>query len=175
MGDHHEPSDASRAVVDYHERPDPNAPQDTMWCASGGLMSMPSLSFAEKVRQARHLDAVLEGFGSESDDENDDHFREREADVEAALSRSARAFAQSAAAISLHGGAADDAASQASTRLESASVGSVPSTSDSFGSYGVQPPPLLSVASGGSSASSSSAPPSARSHGGASSSSHTAA
>ena len=126
-----------------------------MWTASGGVMGQASFSFAEKVRQARQLDQLLEGFSSGDDDEGDQF----EGDLEAAceffensnsiLTSTVKAAAKAAASASFRRGEStlSDAASDASTRLESASgaSSSVPSSSRSS----------LPQSSAGSSASSS--------------------
>ena len=118
-------------------------------------MASQSLSFAEKVRQARQLDAVLEGFSSSDEEDMPEEGLDITADFEAALERSAKAAAKAAMAAVAAGAAnpsrafsaaqASDAASDASTRLASGSS-SVPSSSGSSS----QPPSV----SGQSSASS---------------------
>jgi hypothetical protein len=117
------------------------AEEETLWNASGGLMGSRHLSAMEKIRQARALDQVLEGFATsdEEGEEDDDDPGSEPPDwreYEASLSRSAATSAAVAAAsfpvASTLGccGAGDDAASVASTRLN-AGGGSVPSTSSS--------------------------------------------
>lgn len=64
------------------------ADETELWSASAGLMGMSTLSFAEKVRQARQLDAVLEGFSS-SDEE--DGFDDEAAGAQDEAWRDARA------------------------------------------------------------------------------------
>ena len=136
-----------------------------MWSASGGLMALQSLSVADKVRQARALDEILEGFSTS--DEDDDGYDDDaaaamssfEANFAGTLSLTAKAAAKAAvgnpyASIrsrrnhspsgSSSSNGTDDAASVASTRLESAcSSSSVPSTSggSSSVSYAESAPP----------------------------------
>ena len=138
-----------------------------MWSASGGLMAMQSLSVADKVRQAKALDEILEGFSTsdeEDDGDNDDAAMSWtaasfEASFSGQLSLTAKAAAKAAVgnpyasirsrnrspSVSSH--SMSDAASVASTRLESACSSSsssyVPSTSggSSSVSYAESAPP----------------------------------
>ena len=113
---------------------------EQLWCASGGLMASQSLSFAEKVRQARHLDSVLEGFSSSDEEDIPEEGLDMNADFEAALERSAKAAAKAAMAAVAAAAAnpsrpisaaqASDTDSNASTRLASG-CSSVPSSSGS--------------------------------------------
>ena len=92
---------------------------------------MQTLSFAEKVRQARQLEAVLEGFSSEDEDAEGSLDAAAESPSHIALARTARAAAKAAVgAAPAVVRAGDESASNASTRLESASA-SVPSTGSS--------------------------------------------
>ena len=126
---------------------------DAMWSVSSGLMALRELTFAEKVRQARALDAVLEGFSS--DDEEDTIARD------AASWQQAAAKAAVAAAALPGVSASDDIASIASTVLRPGSRGSrassVAASVRSAGSLGigvgaVPPPSRSSQASSASSA-----------------------
>lgn len=97
------------------------ADDSMLWSASGGLMSQ-QFSFAEKVRQARQLDAVLEHFNTDDEDEEGS---EDEGDLEAATERRFEASlsrtARHAAKAAVWPGSVSDAASEASTRLQSSS------------------------------------------------------
>ena len=81
-----------------------------LWSASSGIMSL-KLSFAEKVRQARALDAVLEGLDHSSDDDDE------QGRCEVSWTRAAVRAALAAAAPPGQPSTPDDAASIASTTL----------------------------------------------------------
>ena len=99
-----------------HERPlkkslGPMQDDDSaLWSASSGIMSL-KLSFAEKVRQARALDAVLEGLDHSSDDDDE------QGRCEVSWTRAAVRAALAAAAPPGQPSTPDDAASIASTTL----------------------------------------------------------
>ena len=69
----------SRPLVALPSPKNTSQSADELWGASSGLMGMRSLTFAEKVRQARQLDAVLEGYGTSEDE--DEEFVQNAADA----------------------------------------------------------------------------------------------
>ena len=122
------------------------ASDDSMWSASGGLLSMPGLSFADKVRASRAVDALLEEFEGSSDEEGDDGSVPYLGD-DAALAMTARTAAAMAVTPRVFSA---DAASLASTRLESGSnSSSMPSTSWDCSSMPSTSGTSSSIASGG--------------------------
>ena len=135
------------------------ATDDLLWSASGGLLNQRSINIAERARQARELDDVLRSFDSDEEEDcgGEDGWEAASlgsswsaTSYEAGLAATAKAAAKAAAAAigslrgdrMMHAGgsSAEDAASVASTRLDSSEVSStsVPSTSggSSVVSYG---------------------------------------
>ena len=81
--------------IKVDEEPGPST-DASLWGASAGVMAMQTLSFAEKVRQARQLEAVLEGFSSEDEDAEGSLDAAAESPSHIALARTARAAARCA-------------------------------------------------------------------------------
>ena len=121
---------------------------DALWAASGGLLGQ-RLSFQEKLRQAKDLEKVLDGF-STSDEEDDEDLLDHpinpaatwsatsyEATLAAAARTAAKAAAQAVSQLS-HGTTAQDdgATSYASSSLPSSSSGFSCSSGGAFSSRG---------------------------------------
>ena len=93
---------------------------DSLWSVSGGLMSQ-QFSFAEKVRQARNLDQILENFASSDEEDGEEDRGDLEAATERHFQSSLMRTARRAARAAVWPGTASDHASDASTTLYSGS------------------------------------------------------